>query len=44
MVSIWTYLLIYGIPVFVVVFCIALSIIGKRVFKSTESEEQGDNK
>ena len=34
-----TYVLIFGIPAFVVVFCTALSIIGKKIFPSDDKKE-----
>ena len=34
-----TYILIYGVPVFTVLFCIALNIIGKRMFGVSKGEE-----
>ena len=34
-----TYVLIFGIPVFVIVFCTALSIIGKKIFPSDDKKE-----
>jgi len=34
-----TYALIFGVPLFAVVFSVALSIVGKRIFGSSESDE-----
>jgi len=33
------YVLIIGVPVFTVLFCVALNIVGKRLFAAPESDE-----
>ena len=38
-----TYVLIYGVPVFTVLFCIALNIIGKRMFGVSKGDEASND-
>ena len=39
-----TYVLIYGVPVFTVLFCIFLNIIGKRMFGVSKGDEASGEK